>query len=326
MHASMNRRSFLRLSGAAAGAICAGWGAAGPSPAEAREEPPWAPAFPIADSHVHFWDPDHLRYAWLDGSETLNRPYLPADYRSAAGPVDVAHIIFVEAGGRPEDAEAEVEWVAGLAEDEPRIAAIVAYAPLHDAAAAGPVLERYKDNPKVRGVRRLIQGEPDADFALREGFVDGVKLAGACGLVCELGANHRQLAHLPALVEQCPDVRFVLNHIGSPDIRGGALDPWRDHISAIAESPNVYCKMSGVATVAHHDAWTAGDVRPYLEHVLEAFGPERVCFGSDWPVVLRAASWLRWLRTASEFLSAAAPESAEQVFRETALELYGVAS
>jgi L-fuconolactonase len=149
----------------------------------------------------------------------------------------------------------------------------------------------------VKGVRRLLQGEPDPAFCLRPGFVRGVELLAEFDLSFDICVYHFQLSNAAELVRRLPDVRFVLDHIGKPAIRDRVLDPWRDHISELASLPNVACKMSGVVTEADFERWTIDDVAPYVHHVLDAFGDDRVMYASDWPVATQASTYARWVET-----------------------------
>ena len=231
-------------------------------------------AFPIIDSHVHLYDPRLISYPWMAGEPELNKTHSPADFTMACGPIQVDGIIFVEVDAAPSDRLKEAEWVTDLAGQDGRIKAIVAAAPLELGEAAGPDLERLATLPLVRGIRRLIQSEPDPEFCLRPDFVAGVKLLAAYDLSFDLCVYHHQLGSALELVRRCPEIRFVLDHVGKPGIRTGWMDPWRSHIRELSALPNVWCKLSGMATEANHEAWTHEDLRPYIDHVVESFGFE----------------------------------------------------
>lgn len=309
----MDRRTFL--AGTALGA--AAWAARARS-----DEAPNGDAVALVDSHVHFWDPTHLRYPWIAPHKVLNRVYSPADYFAAAQPHRVEKLVFVEAACLPGQALGEVAWVEALAAKDPRIAAIVATAPLEQGQGVAATLAWLAERPLVRGVRRLLQAEPDAAFGLQPGYVAGARLLGEHGLVCELGVRRDQLASAKALAAQCPETRFALNHIGGPDLRGGALDPWRGDLAALAEEGNVWCKLSGVATAAHHDTWTVDDLRPAVDHVIASFGPTRVMFGSDWPVMRLATEFPRWVEAMVELISPHGEAAAAAILRDTATAFY----
>ncbi|HNV23221.1 MAG TPA: amidohydrolase family protein [Candidatus Hydrogenedentes bacterium] len=311
----MRRRAFL----AAAGLGVMGAARAGEPPA-APEERAW-PDVAITDTHVHFWDPAHLRYPWLDGSELLNRPYLPEHYTEAARPVTVDRIVFVQAACRTEQAAAEVAWVTGLAQQDARIRGIVADAPLENGDTAAPLLESYARNPLVKGVRRFLR-EGIADGMLTPGYVRGVELLGRNGLSCDLGVGRGEMPLATGLVKRFPDVQFLLCHIGVPDIRNRQLDPWREELRALAALPNVVCKLSGMATLADPERWTRDDLAPFFAHVFECFGFERTLFASDWPVMLSATTYPRWVETVLWAIRGCSGAEQRLLFRDTAATYY----
>jgi L-fuconolactonase len=237
----------------------------------------------VIDAHIHFWDPERLHYAWLEDVPPLHRRFTPDDLGA-----DVEGFVFVQADCRDEEAWAEVEWVSALAERHP-ILGIVAYAPVH----RGAQLERLAAHPRVVGVRKLLQGEPDALLA-GDALVDGVRALADYGLTFDACVTHEQLPFVIRLAERCPNVTIILDHLGKPAVAQGRLDPWREHLAALAECPNVACKRSGLTTEADHDAWTPDDLRPYVEHALECFGAARCLVGSDWPVATLATTYERW--------------------------------
>ncbi len=277
----------------------------------------------FVDSHLHFWDPARLRYAWLDGLPALNRPARPSDLAWRGADWALAGLVFVQADCTAAQGEAEAAWVSALAEAEPRILGIVAFAPLELGAAARPALEALRRYPLVKGIRRLIQSEGPG-FALQPGFVAGVRLLAEFGLTCDLCVRHHQLAEAVQLVRQCPEVRFVLDHLGKPDIRGAQPDPWRRHLAELAACENVTAKLSGVATEADWQAWRPEDLQPYIDHALAVFGPGRLMFGSDHPVVTLASSYARWLATARAAVAGLSPAEQAQVFVTNCVAFYGL--
>jgi L-fuconolactonase len=282
------------------------------------------PSFPIVDTHLHIWDLTRLRYPWLAGVPMLNKSHLIEDYRRACGDVAIAKMVFVQCECDPAQFQQEAEWVRAVARTEPRIRGIVAWAPLEKGGAAEADLARLAADPLVKGIRRIIQFEPDITFCLRPAFVRGVQLLHAHGLSFDLCINHLQLSNTIKLVRQCPDVHFVLDHIGKPDIKSGRLDPWRDELRELSRMENVWCKLSGLATEADHAKWTAADLRPYIDHVIECFGFDRVMFGGDWPVSTQATTYSRWVATVDEALLGCAPEELRKVYVATAEMFYRV--
>ena len=292
--------------------------------AATRARPRSMPHFPIVDTHVHLWDPGRLRYPWLAGVPKLNRPLLVTDFDRACGPVAVGKIIFVECGRDSRDAQAEAEWVADLARTEPRLRGIVAHAALEQGDAAADALARLAAVPLVKGVRRLLQEEKDDAFCLRPDFVRGVQALHAHGLSFDLCIFHRQLANAIKLVRQCPDVSFVLDHIGKPDIKAGALDPWRAELHELSKLENVWCKISGLVTEADHAKWKPADLRPYIDHVVECFGFDRVMFGGDWPVSTLASDYPRWVATLDEALQGSSADELQRFYVRNAEDFYHV--
>ena len=320
----MKRRRFLRSTGASAAALL---GAAASRRAGAQAEPhekdevPELP-FSIVDTHVHFWDTGHLRYPWLEGSGLLNRPYLPRDYEEAIGPVAVERVVFVEAACAGGQEMAEVDWVSALAKQEGRIQGIVANAPVEKGDGVLPALEALAANPLVKGIRRFLPSRDGGAQAISPGFAQGVEHLEQVGFSFDLGVGRGQIPAAAKLVRQCPKVKFMLNHIGVPDIKNQILDPWRQEIRDLAQLPNVFCKMSGAATSADLANWTPADLEPVLDHVIDCFGFERTAFGSDWPVMLSATPYPRWVGAAAWAVRGCSQAELRQLFRGTAMAFY----
>lgn len=275
----------------------------------------------LIDSHVHFWDPANLRYDWLAGAPSIRRPFLPSDLPRQGPGWQLDGLVFVQADCAAEQGQAEVEWVAGLAAADNAIRGIVAFAPLEMGEGARPQLEWLSRQPLVKGVRRLIQAEAPG-FAVAPGFVRGVRLLAEYGLSFDIAVRNDQLDEALSLIQQCPSVSFVLDHIGNPDIKEGRREPWQQQIAAIAAQPNVVCKVSGVATRADHQHWQAAELRPYIEYVLEAFGPERVLYGSDWPVVTLAAQYEQWVEVLLAVAGARPEAEQKKLFGENTQRVY----
>jgi L-fuconolactonase len=214
-----------------------------------------------------------------------------------------------------------VAWVAGLAAADPAIRGIVAFAPLELGEAARPYLEWLSRQPLVKGVRRLIQAEA-AGFAMQPDFARGVALLAEYGLSFDIAVRNDQLGEALALVRQCPGVAFVLDHIGNPDIKEGRREPWQQDLAAMAAQANVVCKVSGVATRADHQHWQAAELRPYIEYVLATFGPERVLYGSDWPVLTLAAQYEQWVAVLQEVMNTRPAAEQEKLFSENTRRVY----
>lgn len=284
------------------------------------------PTLSLVDSHVHFWNPARLRYGWLEQAGKLNRPYLPVDLDEAlkTTPARLEKIVFVEAGRDPAQNVDEARWIGELAAKDPRIQGIVAHAAVERGGAVRDELAALARYPLVKGVRRLLQDETDVAYCLRPAFVEGVQALHDFGFTFDLCIFHPQLAAVLELVRRCPKVDFVLDHLGKPGVRAGLHEPWKKELRELAALPNVVCKLSGLTTEADHATWTAEQLRPYLEHVLECFGYDRVLFGSDWPVSTLATTYARWVETLIALCDRARATDAQrrQLFQGTAERLY----
>jgi L-fuconolactonase len=282
------------------------------------------PQFPIVDTHLHIWDLGCLRYPWLDGVPLLNRHHLIEDYRRACGPVAVAKMVFLQCECDFAQFQQEADWVTEVARVDPRIRGIVPWAPLEKGEAARDALARLAANPLVKGIRRIIQFEADQEFCLKPDFVRGVQSLPAYGLSFDLCINHRQLANTIKLVRQCPKVRFILDHIAKPDIKAGLLEPWRAELRELSRMENVWCKVSGLVTEADHGQWKPADLQPYIDHVVECFGFDRVMFGGDWPVSTQATDYPRWVATLDDALRGCTPDELHRLYVRNAESFYRV--
>jgi len=282
--------------------------------------------WPIVDAHVHLWSPEQFPRPWLDPLPALDRPFGLAEYHDQTRGLPIAEMVFVETGVAPHYALLEAQWAASLAGVDSRLQGVVAAAPLDD----GPRIRAYLDalaalGPLVKGVRRNLQDESDPEVCLRAGFVQGVRLLADYGFSCDLCIRHHQLPAVTALARACPDVAFVLDHLGKPPIEAQQLDPWRDQLAALAALPNVACKVSGLATEADWQRWQPADLAPYVAHTLAVFRSERVLFGSDWPVVTLASTYQRWVQTLDALTSELSADQRRKLWTENARRWYRLA-
>jgi L-fuconolactonase len=277
------------------------------------------PSFPIVDSHLHLWDPQRLTYPWL--FDPLDRAFLPADFRAASAGVEIEALVFLECDAVIDQAYDEAQQVLAWAQEEPRIAAMVCNAPLERGEAARADLERLAATEKVRGIRRIYQDQPDPAWCLRQDFVTGVRALADYGLSFDLCLKHPQLQSTIGLVDACPNVPMVLDHIAKPGIAAGLMQPWADQMRDLARRENVVCKLSGVATEAGPD-WTPATLRPYMDVALEAFGPSRIMFGGDWPVSTLRITYPAWVAQVDEVIADLSETEQRQIFRDTARAFY----
>lgn len=271
----------------------------------------------IVDSHVHLWDPDRLHYAWLEGS-ALHRRTDATDLLATAG--ESAQLIVVQADCDDHQALAEVEWLTQQAAQVPDIRGVVAFAPIERAGAAD-ALTALADLPFVVGVRRLLQDEP-VGFALEPGFLKGVAHAGNLGLPFDVCIREHQLREAAEMVRRTPGTVFVLDHLGKP--RVGATDgDWFADLADLATLPNVWCKLSGLATEACGREPTPELIAPYLKHGLDQFGSRRCLFGSDWPVSTEVIDYAMWRDLVGDVVEAYGSDAVDQVFSANARAVYG---
>jgi L-fuconolactonase len=280
------------------------------------------PEFPIVDAHVHLYDPAEIPIAWVAGTPLDARHSLP-EYREQTACVSVAAIVYVQVEVAPAYGFVEAHWVAERAREDGRVQAIVAWAPVEFGERLASYLDRLTAvGPLVKGVRRLIQTEAEPGFCLRPGFVRGVQLLGDRGLSFDLGVRAHQLGDAAELASRCPGTMFMLDHLAFPPIAAGQLQPWADDLARLAALPNVHAKLSGLATSADHQRWTIDELAPYVDHALAVFGADRVAFGSDWPVVLRAASYCRWAEALDALTASLAPEARRKLWASNAARFY----
>jgi|UniRef100_UPI004049689A predicted TIM-barrel fold metal-dependent hydrolase len=252
----------------------------------------------LIDTHVHLLHADLFTYAWCEGNAALAGNHTLDDYRKAlaAAPHDVRvqSIFYMEADVLPEERELEAELfsrLAGRDKASPTIIALVAGAQ-PESPEFPQQLQTLARDVRVRGVRRVLHTQAD-EVLTSPLLAENLRLLAERELVFDLCVRPRQMPLISALVEQCPQVQFVLDHAGAPDLAGGELDGWRDGIRALASRPNVACKFSGLGSLADPSKPLTEQVRPIFEHCLECFYPERMLWGSDWPVSADLASWLR---------------------------------
>ncbi len=280
---------------------------------------------PLVDTHLHLWDLAELRYPWLDEEESINQNFLLADYQQATKNLDVSQMVFMQCDCLPEQNVAEARWVAKLMEQDTRLAGMVAFAPLEKGTSAREDIdELLAANPKIKGIRRLLQGQPDLDFCLQPDFIAGVALLADYGLPFDLCLNYRHLPYVVEFATQIPQVKMVVDHIAKPDIKGGEFDLWAKGMAELAELEHVHCKLSSLATEADQENWQAEDLRPYLNHVIQHFGVERCFFASDWPVVTLAASLETSVLTLYQLLEGHTDEQLRAIFSENGKAFYQI--
>lgn len=278
--------------------------------------------FEFTDSHVHYWDASLRPYPWLAGVPSIAAAHGPRDLAREAEGTAPSRVVFVQADCDRGHALDEVGWVESMAGVAPPVAGIVAFAPMDAGAGTLSALRSLVGRPLVRGVRHLIQGETDPGFCLSPAFVEGVRECGELGFSFDLCVRHPQLSSVIELVQLCPATSFILDHAGKPDLRSNMLESWKAHIAKLAALPNVACKLSGLVTEAGTAALDPDRFVPTITHLLETFGPSRLLFGSDWPVVKLASPYATWLRMARALLAHLPEQSQTSIFSGNAGRIY----
>jgi L-fuconolactonase len=280
------------------------------------------PSFPVVDSHVHLYDPAHLRYSWLKNVPKINRRYDLGDFDRARDGVEVDKIVFAEVWVDPGLHLEEAAWVQDLADRDARLAGMVAHAPLEKGPAVEEDLEKLKRFRITKGIRRLIEIEMDPRFCLEPAFLEALRLLPKHGLTFDICVKHWQLAFGLELAKRCPDVSFVLDHIGKPGIKHGMWEPWKGQIRELSRMPNIVVKVSGVVTEADHQGWTREQVTPYVEHVIDCFGFDRCMYGSDWTVSELTHQYPDWVAILDDVTARASEDEKRAFWRETAIRTY----
>lgn len=274
----------------------------------------------MLDSHQHFWKVERGDYGWLTPEiGSIYRDFMPDDLTREMRRAGITRTILVQAA----ETQAETDFLLEIADKTDFVAGVVGWIDMEadDFAAR---LKHYRQNPKFVGIRPMLQGLEDDAYILRPKVIDSLKAIADSGLPFDILTFTRHLPHVIAALKQVPNLRAVVDHISKPEIAHGVLDPWRAHIEEIAGFQNVSCKVSGMVTEASAD-WSLSDFRPYVDHVARCFGPERLMFGSDWPVCTLAASYAEVANLARTLLSSHfGPDELRRIFEENAARFYGV--
>ncbi len=315
----MDRREFHRLSlGAAAAGIVS---AAGGVACGDDERP-----LPIVDTHQHLWDLAKFRLPWQKSVPSLAKDFLMSDYLQATAGLNVVKTVYMEVDVAPEQQDAEVEYVTEMCrrEDNPMAAAVVSGRPASEGFAA--YLARHKDNGCLRGIRQVLHNEGiPRGYCLQKPFIAGIRKLGEMGWSFDLCMRSNELADAVQLVDACPDTRFVLDHCGNASVVAPDLSGWRRDVSALAERKNVIGKISGIIASGAGGKWSQENMAPIINHTLDAFGPDRVVFGGDWPVCTLAASYRQWVEVLKAIVAPRSRAEKQKLFHDNAVKFYRLA-
>jgi len=276
--------------------------------------------FACIDAHQHLWRYLPPGPAWMaDGMEVLRQNFLLDDLRAVTTEAGVTGTIVVET----ERSIEETEWLSQIVASDDLICGVVGWAPLTSSAIVSQ-LERIASLPKMKAIRHPIHDEADDLFVLRDDFNQGVSALKQFNLGYDILIFEKHLPQTIQFVDRHPGQVFILDHIAKPRIRDRMLSPWKENLKELARRPNVYCKISGMATEADWKTWSDAYLYPYMEIVLEAFTPKRIMFGSDWPVVTLASSYRRWIDTVRSTIAQLSTTEKERILSRTAIEAYGL--
>ncbi len=272
------------------------------------------------DTHQHFWNYDPVEYDWInDNMHAIRRNFLPEDLEKQIAECGVTGVVSVQARQTLE----ETQWLLELANRHKFIHGVVGWVPLI-APDISDILEPLAANRNLRAVRHVLQDEPDPFYMLRPDFNRGIRALKSFGLAYDILIYERHLPQTIEFVDRHPDQIFIVDHLAKPQVRSGAISPWREDMQDLARRPNVYCKLSGLATEAGYASWTEDQLRPYLDVTLKAFGPRRLMFGSDWPVCTVAVEYARWASIVGNAIASLSASEQEQIWSATALKAYNL--
>ena len=272
----------------------------------------------VVDAHHHFWRYSPAEYGWINDSMTaIRRHFLPADLQRETGAAGVDAVVSVQARQSIE----ETRWLLDLATQNPFIAGVVGWVPLVSPTVTAD-LAQFAAHPKLVAVRHVLQDEPDPLFMLRADFQTGLRALRAYNLSYDVLIYHRHLPQTIELVDRHPAQPFVVDHMAKPWIGQRTIEPWARGMRELARRPHVCCKLSGMVTEIGRPDWTIADLRPYVDVVLEAFGPGRVLFGSDWPVCLVVCGYARWLELVQELIAPLSPSERAAILGGNARRVY----
>lgn len=272
----------------------------------------------LIDSHQHFWQLGRFDYPWMSSDlGVLYRDYLPDDLSPILAANGVEKTVLVQASNSIE----ESRWLLDLAREHEFIAGVVGWVDLTspDVTAQLPELTGH---PKFKGVRHLVESEPADDWLIQPAVLSGLRELARHGLSYDLLVHTRHLKYVPEVVESCPELDFVIDHMAKPPVAKNEINEWSQALKPIAAYANVHCKLSGLVTEANWSSWQAEHLRPFVDIALELFRPERLIFGSDYPVCLLAASYDRVLDAFHEILKNLGDAEREQIFSTNAARLY----
>ncbi|HKU76533.1 MAG TPA: amidohydrolase family protein [Pyrinomonadaceae bacterium] len=272
----------------------------------------------MIDSHQHFWQVGRFDYPWMSSDlGVLYRDYLPGDLAPIIQKNGIGRTVLVQAS----NSVAESRWLLELAKANSFIGGVVGWVDLMS-SDINTQLDELCTDPKFKGVRHLVESEPDDDWLVRPAVLSGLKQLSARGLSYDLLVHTRHLKHIPRIAESCPDLSLVIDHLAKPPIARNEIKEWSQAFQPLARYSNIYGKLSGLVTEANWNSWQPEDMRPFVDLALESFGADRMMFGSDYPVCLLAASYDRVLDSFQEILESLSDADRDKIFSQNAEKFY----
>ncbi len=270
------------------------------------------------DSHQHFWKYTVETHGWInDEMSAIRKDFFPADFIPNLSDHQLQGTIAVQA----DQSEQETDFLLTLAEQNDFIKGVVGWMDLKDPNAELKMVS-YANRNKLVGFRSIMQGAKDEDFFLNDYFIQHVNKLSAFNWTYDLLVYHYQMSSLIEFLGKIKDTRLILDHIGKPDIKNGEIKKWKESINILANHPGIYCKLSGMITEADYQQWTYEQLKPYMDIVFEAFGADRICYGSDWPVCLVAGSYTQTIGVVERYLESADVETKKKIFGLNAVNFY----
>ena len=271
----------------------------------------------IIDTHQHFWNYDATRHDWInEDMRAIKKDFLPEQLAPILKENKVDGCVSVQVDQTTE----ETDFLLALAKEHSFIKGVVGWVDLR-ASNLEDTLENYRDAKALKGFRHIIQGQA-VGFMLQPNLIQGLKKLATRNYTYDLLIYAPQLKEANELIKQVTELPIVIDHVAKPNIKDSEMEDWKKEITALAKYPNVYCKISGMATEANWETWTMAGLQPYLDTVVEAFGTERIMFGSDWPVCLVASSYAKWLNGVQNYFNTFSSTEQEAIFAGNAIKFY----
>lgn len=292
----------------------------------AAEEAP----LPIIDTHQHLWDLSKFTLPWLKGGGKLAKDFITKDYLAAVEGADVVKAVYMEVDVAPHQKVEEAEYVLALTKDPKNLTAAAVIGGQPADAGFEAYVKRFQDEPKVIGVRQVLHGGTPAGFCTSAEFIRGVQTLGKFGKTFDLCMRPTDLGDAAKLVDACPDTRFILDHCGNGSVAAfhkttrdeKAVEQYRRDIAALAKRERVICKISGIVAQMADKEWSAADLAPVINTCLDAFGPDRVVWASDWPVCTNGATLKQWIAATKEVVSERPAAEQKKLFHDNAVKFY----